>query len=88
MKDKVTTEEVKAILKKCHKNLRRLKRKTGVGTAKHRYISLMMNWIWFLNRITLADSKNLPFLDVSDIHKVKKHKVSLEGLVDKHDRPI
>jgi len=70
----VKTEDVRKELNKCYRKLRDLRSKTKVGTKKHRYISVMMNWIWFLRRITLQHSKNLMFLDISDVMKVEECK--------------
>jgi len=77
---KIKTEEVRGELNKCYRKLRNLRNKTKVGTKRHRYISVLMNWLWFLEQIDLRDSKNLPFLDYADILKVKeKIKIEREG---------
>ena len=73
----VKTEDVRKELNKCYRKLRDLRSKTKVGTKKHRYISVLMNWLWFLMQIDLTYSKNLQFLDFSDVAKAKKSKVRI-----------
>jgi len=74
---KITVEDIRAELNKCYRNLRKLRNKTIVKTKRHRYISVLMNWLWFLMQIDLAYSKNLQFLDFSDVAKAKKSKVRI-----------
>jgi len=79
MKTIIKTEEVRKILVECYRKLRKLRVKTPLKTTRHRYISVLMNWLWFLRQIELKDSKNLRFLDIQDIYKVKKGKVGIEN---------
>jgi len=74
----VKTEEVRKELFKLCKKLKNLRNRTKIGTARRRYINVIMNWISFLRRIELKDAKNLEFLDFTDIYKLKEGKVGVE----------